>query len=265
MTTNEQIPVDQAFYHGLFSQSDTESRASTVPLDETSSCENANTIAEPDYRENDQGVRVSSRSLREVTKRDYTYEDYQKQMDAATATVTPCKSRRRKTGIGKRTREPADLGSMLDEFSHKVRRHGQSWTDEIRKLREELEILHDRNNRLQDEITTANGEKDRLREELIMSNQERDRLRDESTISNQQNDEKIRDLQRVVDERTNFTPLACQGCGEGKKYWRILGCGHAFCTGCISELNTKEPLFNSCCPCCQEPIQICINFDPKAL
>jgi hypothetical protein len=78
MTMNEQIPVDQAFYHELFSQSDMESRASTVPLDETSSCENANTIAELDYRENDQGVRVSSRSLREVTKRDYTYEDYKK-------------------------------------------------------------------------------------------------------------------------------------------------------------------------------------------
>ncbi|KUL81297.1 hypothetical protein ZTR_10437 [Talaromyces verruculosus] len=109
---------------------------------------------------------------------------------------------------------------MLDEFSQKVRRHGQAWTDEIRKLREELEILQDQNSRLQEQITTANGEKDRLREELIMSNHERDRLRDESTISNQQNDEKIRDLQRVVDERTNFTSLACQGCGEGKKYWR---------------------------------------------
>ena len=110
---NEQIPVDQAFCHELFSQSDTESRASTVPLDETSSCENANTIIKPDYRENDQGVRVSSRSLREITKHDYAYQAYKEGMDAATATFTLCKSRRRKTAVGKRTREPTDLGSML--------------------------------------------------------------------------------------------------------------------------------------------------------
>lgn len=99
-----------------------------------------------------------------------------------------------------------------------VQHHGQAWTDEIQKLQEELEILHDQNNHLQEEITTANGEKDRLREELIMSNHKRDRLREESTISNQQNNEKIRDLQRVVDERTNFTYLVYQGCGETKKY-----------------------------------------------
>lgn len=110
---HEQIPVDQAFYHELFSQSDTESRASTVPLDETSSCENANTIVKPDYRENDQGARVSSRSLREITKHDYAYQAYKKVMDAATATVSPWKSRRRNTAVGKRTREPTDLGSML--------------------------------------------------------------------------------------------------------------------------------------------------------
>jgi hypothetical protein len=114
MTMNEQILVDQAFYHELFLQSDTESRASTVPLDETSSCENANTIVvKPDGRENDQGARVSSRSLREITKYDYAYRAYKEVMDAATATVTPCKSRRRKTVVGKRTREPTDLGSML--------------------------------------------------------------------------------------------------------------------------------------------------------
>jgi hypothetical protein len=113
MTMDEQIPVDQAFYHEFLTQSDTESRASTVPLDESSSCENAGIIVKPDCRENDQGARVASRSLREVTKHDYAYQAYKEVMDAATATVTPCKSRRRKTGIGKRTREPTDLGSML--------------------------------------------------------------------------------------------------------------------------------------------------------
>jgi hypothetical protein len=47
-----------------------------VPLDKILSCENANTIAELDYYENDQGVYVSLCLLYEVTKRDYTYEDY---------------------------------------------------------------------------------------------------------------------------------------------------------------------------------------------
>ena len=113
MMRNEQIPVDQAFYYERFSQSDTESRASTVPLEETSSCENGNTIVQPDFRENDQGMRVSSCSLREVTKHDYADQAYKEVMDAAAATVSPSESRRRKTGLGKRTREVTDLDSML--------------------------------------------------------------------------------------------------------------------------------------------------------
>ncbi|RAO71515.1 uncharacterized protein BHQ10_007527 [Talaromyces amestolkiae] len=184
MVRNEQIPVDQAFYYERFSQSDTESRASTVPLEETSSCVNGNTIVQPDFRENNPGMRVSSCSLREVTKHDYADQAYKEVMDAAAATVSPSESRRRKTGIGKRTRELTDLDFMLckDEFSQEVRRHGQAWTDEIRKLREELEILQDRNHRLQEEITIANAEKDRLRAELILSNRERDCLREESAM-----------------------------------------------------------------------------------
>ncbi|EEA23850.1 hypothetical protein PMAA_078770 [Talaromyces marneffei ATCC 18224] len=268
-TMNEQTPVDQAFYHEVSTQSDTESAASTVPPDETPSCVTANITGGPGCGENDQVMRVPSRSLREVAKHDYAYRAYEEAMDGATATATatatPSKSRRRKPGLGKRARESTDLDFVLDEFSQKVRRQGQAWTEEIQKLRDELAILNDQKNRLQEELRISNSEKDCLRQQLVMSNHERDRLREDFTISKQQNDEKIRDLQRVVDDQKKSTYLLCQGCGEAKKYWRIFGCGHAFCTGCISEFNTKEPLFNSCCPCCQEPIQICINFDPKTL
>ncbi|KUL81767.1 hypothetical protein ZTR_09243 [Talaromyces verruculosus] len=239
MTMNEQIPVDQAFYREFITQSDTESCESTLPQDETLSCENAGMIVKPDCL--DQGARVSSRSLREVTKHDYAYQAYKEVMDAATATATPCKSRRRKTGLGKRARDSTDLASMVDEFSQNVRRRGQALTDEIRELREEVETLNELNSYLQEKIATANGEKDRLQEELIMSNHEKDRLREESAISNLQKDEKIRDLQRIVDERANFTYLVCQECGEARKYWRVFGCGHVFCTGCARNA-AAQPL-----------------------
>jgi hypothetical protein len=111
MTVNEQFPVDQEFYHEFLTQSDTESPTSTVPLDETSSCETARITIKPDCGDNDRRTRVPSRSLREVTTHDYAYRAYKEAMDAATA--APSKSRRRKPGLGKRAREPTDLDSIL--------------------------------------------------------------------------------------------------------------------------------------------------------
>ncbi|KAL3707130.1 hypothetical protein TMatcc_008144 [Talaromyces marneffei ATCC 18224] len=124
-----------------------------------------NITSRPGCGENNQVIRVPSRSLREVAKHDYAYRAYKEAMDAATATATatPSKLRRRKPGLGKRAREPTDLNSMLDEFSQKVRRQGQAWTEEIQKLRDELAILNDQKNRLQEELRILNSEKDYLR------------------------------------------------------------------------------------------------------
>ena len=88
-----------------------ESRASTVPLDVIPSGDNVD-IIKSDCREKGQRARASSRSLRDVSKRDYAYHAYKEVMDAATATANPCKSRR-KTAIGKRTRDPTDFGSII--------------------------------------------------------------------------------------------------------------------------------------------------------
>jgi hypothetical protein len=112
LTMSEQIPVDEAFYYEVPAQSQTQSPASTVPLDETSSCETANIVI-TDSSDNDRVTRVPSRSLREVTKHDYAYRAYKEAMDAATAASTSSKSRRRKPGLGKRGREPTDVDSML--------------------------------------------------------------------------------------------------------------------------------------------------------
>lgn len=70
-------------------------------------------------------------------------------------------------------------------------------------------------------------------------------------------------LQQDLDKRKNRKYLQCRICQQSKEYWRILGCGHIYCTACISHMDTVEPLFNSHCPCCRTPIESCKPFYPE--
>jgi hypothetical protein len=114
MTVTEQMPIDQEFYESP-TQSVRGSPTSTVPLDETSSSESSSVIVISNDDENGQMTRVTSRSLREVPKRDYTCKVYLETMDAATsiAAPKPNKPKANKPKASKRKIDNTDFGFIV--------------------------------------------------------------------------------------------------------------------------------------------------------
>jgi DNA repair exonuclease SbcCD ATPase subunit len=119
-----------------------------------------------------------------------------------------------------------------------VRDQGQAWISKIKNLENALRIVYKQREDLKEKL--------RASEEKLSASEEQ-----------------TQKLQRALDKRKNLKYMQCRICDRTKENWRILGCGHVYCTICISEMNMVEPLFNSNCPECREPIESCTRFYPN--
>ncbi|OKL55247.1 hypothetical protein UA08_09473 [Talaromyces atroroseus] len=210
------------------SQNPMDSPPSTIPLDEPQFRDTESTAGSIIVLDDDDDQTAASTSRpRRANKRplDYSYRDYEQLMEAVAARNPPRRRKRQKNA------DTLSLESTLEQFSQDVRDQGQAWIQEIKDLRYALRSLYERREDLEEKLRAS--------------------------------EEKTQKLQRALDERKSLQYLQCQICYKSKEYWRVLGCGHVYCTTCISDMNTAEPLFNSNCPCCRERIVSCKALYPE--
>jgi hypothetical protein len=113
---------------------------------------------------------------------------------------------------------------------------------------------------IEDKLLVSVKENEVLKQQNNELKQLNDEFKRQIDGPKQQNDESKRQidgLKRQNEELKTSQVVACPICLESKKKWKIIGCGHVMCAGCVRQLKDHKAFWDHPCPTCRKSIQHC--------
>jgi Zinc finger, C3HC4 type (RING finger) len=235
-------------------QNDMNSPPSTIPLDEASVSNSVlarqfpsddNVRAETRFRpimiddsEDDRLAQSSPRPrLAKARRPDYAGQAF---LDAIDGAGTGSSHRRkRKREHASTDADPAEVTAILVSISHL-------------NFRFRLTVLQDESyDKIRHYCHLLDNKVKKLENRLLASNQENEVLKRQNEQLTEQND-----------QLKKCKALICSICMDPKEEWKILGCGHMLCLGCVHDLKDCNLFWDCPCPMCRKPIQLCADCYP---